>query len=99
MDRLIQALIGLSTISGSDAIESINAREMWEKLQKNYGEKLEEKHIFLDIVEKKPLSIGANREYAEIFFSNLLSNAIKYNHENGKITVTIDQKSITIQDT
>lgn len=99
MNNLIQALISLSNTENPDNSESINIKEVCEKLQKNYREKLEEKDISLQIIVKRPLQIQANREYAEIFLSNLLSNAIKYNRENGKITIIIDQKNITIQDT
>jgi signal transduction histidine kinase len=60
---------------------------------------MEAKNITLTITEKRPLNIRANKDYTEIFLSNLLSNAIKYNRENGDITVVIDQKSVTIQDT
>lgn len=99
MDNLIQALIGLSTTDNLSSSESVDIGEICEKIQKSYGEKLKEKDIALQIITKKPLHIQANGEYTEIFLGNLLSNAIKYNRENGRITITIDQKSITIQDT
>ncbi len=99
MNGLIQALISLSTMGESDNSESINMSEIFEKLEKNYREKLDEKHIALEIITKKLPTIKANREYTEILFSNLLGNAIKYNREAGSITVTIEAKKITIQDT
>lgn len=99
MNGLIQALISLSTADNLGNPEPIDIRETCETLQKSYQDKLDEKHISLKIVTKKPLSIQANREYTEMFLGNLLSNAIKYNRENGTITITIDQKSMTIQDT
>lgn len=99
MNELIQALIRLSTTQGPDSSESIDIEEVCRKLQRNYRGKLEEKGISLRITVKEPLHIQANREYTEIFLGNLLSNAIKYNREKGKITVTIEEKSMTIQDT
>lgn len=99
MNGLIQALISLSTMGDSDNQESINIREVFETLEKQYQEKLEAEHIVLRIVCKKPVYIKANREYVEILLSNLLSNAIKYNKEHGGITVTISDKSISITDT
>lgn len=99
MNGLIQALISLSTMGDSDSSESINIGEVFEKLEKNYREKLDEKHITLQIISKKLPTIKANREYTEILFSNILGNAIKYNNEKGSIIVTIDAKKITIQDT
>lgn len=99
MNGLIQALISLSTTDDLGASESIDIQETCETIRKNYQEKLDEKHISLEIISRKPLSVQANREYTEMLLGNLLSNAIKYNHENGTVTVTIDQKSVTIQDT
>lgn len=98
MDNLIQALISLSTTDDPNISGSIDIREICEKLRKNYSEKLKAKHISLEIIEKKPLFIQANREYAEIFLGNLLSNAIKYNREKGKIIITIEEKGVAIQD-
>ena len=99
MDRLIQALISLSTIDKNVQTETVDIGETITKLQANFREKLEEKHISLQVITKKPLSTVANREYTEILLSNLLSNAIKYNKDNGEIIITLDQKSIVIQDT
>lgn len=99
MDRLIQALISLSTIENTEKIETIDIGEIITKLKTNLREKLEEKHISLEVITKKPLSIRANREYIEILLSNLLSNAIKYNKDNGEIIITLDQKNMVIQDT
>ncbi len=79
MNNLIQALISLSTIGQSENFETIDIHEVFEKLEKNYQEKLDLKNISLQIISKKPLSIRKNREYVEILLSNLLSNAIKYN--------------------
>ena len=99
MNGLIQALISLSSMGEHGDSELINTKETCEKLAKNYGEKLEEKNISLEIIEKKPLTIKANREYTEILISNILSNAIKYNITGGKITITIHEKNIEIKDT
>lgn len=81
MNGLIQALIRLSTMGDGDQLETVNISDIFEKLEKNYHEKLEEKKITLQIVENKKPQIRANREYTEILFSNLLGNAIKYNRE------------------
>jgi signal transduction histidine kinase len=99
MDRLIQALIDLSTIDNFEQSETLDIGEIITKLQANFKEKLEEKHISLEVITKKSLSVRANREYTEILLSNFLSNAIKYNKDAGKIIITLDQKSVTIQDT
>lgn len=99
MDGLIQALIRLSTMGDTEIREPVNIPEIFEKLEKNYREKLDEKGIHLQVIQKKHPQIRANREYAEILFSNILGNAIKYNRDNGSIIVTIDQKKITIEDT
>ncbi|EKD30158.1 MAG: signal transduction histidine kinase [uncultured bacterium (gcode 4)] len=99
MNNLIQALISLSTTDNLGSSESVDIMEICKKLQKSYREKLEEKDISLQIVSKKILHVKANREYTEIFLSNLLSNAIKYNRKKGTITITLNQKSITIHDT
>lgn len=99
MNGLIQALIHLSITDTLGNSESVNIREVCEKLQKSYQERLQEKHISFKIIEKQPLTIQANKEYTEIFLSNLLSNAIKYNREKGKISITIEEKSMSIQDT
>lgn len=79
MDDLIQALISLSSLDNPESSESVDVSETFEKLQKHYQKKLEEKNISLQIITKKPLQIKAKREYVEILFGNLLSNAIKYN--------------------
>lgn len=99
MNGLIQALISLSTMGESDTSESVNMGEIFEKLEKTYKEKLDEKKITMQIIQKKLPVIKANKEYTEILFSNLLGNAIKYNREGGSITVTIEAKRISIQDT
>lgn len=100
MNNLIQALIHLSTVDeNQENSEVINIQEICEKLKKNYLTSLNEKHISLNIITKKPLFIQANREYTEIFLSNLLSNAIKYNQENGEINIILEEKSLTLQDT
>lgn len=79
MNNLIQALMNLSSLDNPEHSELIDIKETFEKLQRHYREKLEEKNLSLQIITKKPLHIETNREYAEILFSNLLSNAIKYN--------------------
>lgn len=99
MNGLIQALISLATLDNLNNSESINLKEICEQLEKNYEEQLEKKKVSLQIIEKKPCSIQANKEYTEILLSNLFSNAIKYNKIGGVITISIDEKSITIQDT
>lgn len=98
MNNLIQALINLATLDNLHNTESINLREVCEQLRKNYEEPLMKKKISLQIIEKKPCLIQANKEYAEILLGNLLANAIKYNKIEGEIIITIDEKSITLQD-
>ncbi len=99
MNGLIQALIRLSTLENVDSSENVDIKEVCEKLQKHSQEKLDLRHISLNIICKKPLQVQANREYTEILLGNLLSNAIKYNHDWGSIVITIDEKSIAIEDT
>ena len=99
MNNLIQALISLSNLDDLNNSESIDIKEVCEKLEKSYTEKLKEKQISLQIIAKKSLTVQANREYTEIFLSNLLSNAIKYNRKKGKIIITLEEKSMTLQDT
>ena len=58
MNGLIQALIRLSSLDEGHNVERINIQEILEKLQKNYHEKLQEKHISLAIITKKSPLFG-----------------------------------------
>lgn len=55
------------------------------------------KHIQLDYIEKADLHVKGNKHILDIILRNLLSNAVQHT-ENGSITVTVKNNSISIED-
>lgn len=63
-----------------------------------YGALAKEKNITMNIRKNAELSIESNSYYIDRIFDNIISNAIFYNDGNGEIIITIDHKSVSIQD-
>jgi len=55
--------------------------------------------IEFDTDMKKNINIKTSKEMFERIFDNLISNSCKYNKTNGKIHITLNNESITIEDT
>ena len=57
------------------------------------------KNISLKKTVTGTVSVSMNPDLAEILFSNLVRNAIRHNIENGRITVTALDNTVSIENT
>jgi len=98
MNDLIQVLISLSTINTTAEIDNINTNEIIKDSVRIFNNKIDEKHIKVDIKEMVLLELNCNKDYFKILFNNILNNAIKYNKPLWKINIIINKNSLEIKD-
>ncbi|MFA6520903.1 MAG: CHASE domain-containing protein [Candidatus Gracilibacteria bacterium] len=101
MVGLVGALLNVSRLElGTFVIEPkmVDIREFASSVIKELSHDISQKK--LKIVEEygnKIPKIYIDPKLMRIVFQNLLSNAVKYTHENGKVTLKIEQKTSYVQ--
>ncbi len=108
MRRIAQIVESLLFVARSESpdqnlkTESLNLRQMVEKLVEFYQGLADEKNVRLVADINENLYVIAERTLLERAISNLLSNAIKYSPENGRVIVgahqTADKLILTVTD-
>lgn len=98
MVSLNKSLLMLSRIENNQysSKNNISIANLIRSLLEDYEDLLEFKNIDVQFESKNDFFIDANPELIRILVSNLLSNAIKYNSSLGKISIVIDENSLTI---
>lgn len=100
--RLIEDIIKLSKLDeeafSDETSEEVNVAEIIKEITETLLPKAEEKGVSIE-VSTEPLYIKApSGEINELIY-NLMENAIKYNRDEGKVTVTLNSNTLTVEDT
>lgn len=101
LNRLNKNLLLLSKIdneSYSDK-QTVSLNELIEKHNDFFAEQARAKNITIETKLLEPLETKANPVLAEVLINNLFLNAIRHNITNGKIVVTLSNRSLTFSNT
>lgn len=95
---LNKALILLSKIDNHQFKESgsISFKTIIDKVTRQYADVIQSKKISLDVTIDADVTINMNAALADILISNLLQNAIRHNLESGKISIHLNQQTMSI---
>lgn len=96
--RLNKALLLLSRISNSQYQETqkINLNELINSIVHDLEEVYNYKNINLSVAHNHNCMVTMNENLAQILFTNLIKNSIVHNTENGNVSITIMQNSLSI---
>ena len=97
LNHIYQNLIFLNFYKQSATLQNIDLKTLLSQRIEYFTPLLNQKSIKLTS-DLKDCTIQANTDEISILLDNLLSNAIKYNKKNGAITITLDDKTLSIQD-
>jgi len=101
LNRLNKNLLLLSKIdneSYSDK-QTVSLNELIEKHTDFFAEQAKAKNITIETNLSEQLETKANPVLAEVLINNLFLNAIRHNITNGKIVVTLSNRSLTFSNT
>lgn len=99
--KLIDNIIYLSKVEEDNRKsqkQEISLKNAVEEVIERLQEKIEEKQIEVTINSDNSTAIGNLSEIEEMLY-NICENAIKYNKDKGSITIELQNKKITIEDT
>lgn len=101
MHRLNKSLLLLTRIDNSQFTgkESVEAVQVIMKLVKQYQPAASQKNIRIETSVDETLRLTTNATLFEILISNLLSNAIRHNVFNGRVNISLKDKTLTVQNT
>ncbi len=96
--RLNKALLLLSRINNSQYQETqkINLNELIDSIVHDLEEVYNYKNINLSVAHNHTCMVTMNENLAQILFTNLIKNAILHNMENGNVSITVMQNSLSI---
>jgi two-component system sensor histidine kinase ArlS len=101
LNRLNKNLLLLSKIdneSYSDK-QTVSLNELMEKHNGFFTEQAKAKNITIETNLLEPLETKSNPVLAEVLINNLFLNAIRHNITNGKIVITLSNRSLTFSNT
>ncbi len=101
LNRLNKNLLLLSKIdneSYSDK-QTVSLNELIEKHSDFFTEQAKAKNTTIETKLLEPLETKSNPVLAEVLINNLFLNAIRHNTTNGKIVVTLSNRSLTFSNT
>lgn len=98
LTSLNKALILLSKIDNHQFKEnsSISLKNVIDRAICQYADVIHAKKISLDVTIDADTTINMNPALADILISNLLQNAIRHNLEGGKISIHLNQHTLSI---
>ena len=99
--NLINDIIKLSHLEEEGFVlekENINLYELAKEVCAAFAERPNGANIKIDVRGEDTVVYGNRTQLTELI-SNLVENAYKYNRENGRITVTAENSSLTVEDT
>jgi two-component system sensor histidine kinase ArlS len=101
LNRLNKNLLLLSKIDNESYsnTQSISLNELIEKHSDFFAEQAKAKNIAIELNLAEPLEVKSNPVLAEVLINNLFLNAIRHNVTNGKITVKLSNRLLTISNT
>ncbi len=101
MQNIIEDMLALSTIENKldlKTIVELDAKSSLEDILKSLELIIKNKNIEV-ITNLKNVKLNISQQDYDRLARNILSNAVKYNKENGKLFVTLNNDSLSIEDT
>lgn len=92
-DKIINDLLALVKLDKSAAelnISVININELAEIILKRLRPIARKNNVELTLISKREVIAEVDEVKMSLILTNLIENAIKYNHEQGKVEVTVD---------
>lgn len=99
MNTLLDSLVNLSVIQYDENKEPVAVIQEVESIVSQYTQIAKNKWISINIQKESDYILHVHRGYFDMLVGNLVSNAIKYNKKWGKVTITIADWILKIQDT
>ena len=101
LTRLNKNLLLLSKIDNLqyNLVDKISIKKLIENKSDFFTEQAKQKNIKIDYSLKNDILINSNIGLTEIMINNLLLNAIRHNVTNGKINISIMDKTLVISNT
>lgn len=100
LSRLCHSLLLLTRIENNQysETEQIAVHELVRERCNEFEEWLDARHLKISM-KLRSLTVTMNRELADILISNLLRNAINHNYNNGSISITTGDHTISVCNT
>ncbi len=101
LTQLNRTLLLLAKIENNQfpETEDVDVSLMIDDIVETFRSLYDKEFPIVNINKDQPLIIKANRSLAEILLSNIIKNAIIHNTEKGKINVSIQNKSLVVENT
>ena len=98
--QLINDVIRLSQLdeSGEFPRQSVDLHQIASQVLQSLLPAADQRKITVELLGGKTVITGARQLAYELIY-NLCDNAIRYNKDGGRVTVTVGQNSVTVQDT
>jgi len=100
LTRLNKSLLLLTKIENRQfsETESVQLDQLIEEKIIQFSDLISARNITIE-KEIRPTELKMNHQLAEIVINNLLTNSINHNHENGSITISLEQDELMISNT
>lgn len=101
MSHLVGQLLTLSRLDelGAPALlEPLDLAELTRSCSAELAPLALAKHITLELNAESPVTVYASEELLRILLRNLLDNAIRYTPQDGCVTISIKERTLTITD-
>lgn len=103
LSKLNQSLLLLAKIENRQFldIQEINLKNMIENKLEQFSDMLSFKNIHLTpaLSEGEGITVKMNSQLADILLSNIIGNAIRHNVNEGKISIKLNNDSLTVSNT
>ena len=101
MSKLNQGLLLISKIENNqfNQTELINLKTVVDNTLEHFEEMIQHRELVVTRNYNYHVTLNINRVLAEILMTNLVSNAIKHNFSKGRIKITLDADTFSIENT
>lgn len=101
LTRLNKSLLLLSRIENRQFpdTQAVDIGELAQSLAADFADLAEFKNVTLTVDVNEPCTVQMNRSLAEILLTNLLKNALFHNRPDGFVRVTVNARSLLIENT
>ncbi|CAG5012727.1 Adaptive-response sensory-kinase SasA [Dyadobacter sp. CECT 9275] len=99
--QLNKSLVLLTKIENNQYpdTEDLEIAQLARRLVRQIGFQAEEKGVQIEEDFRNEIHVTANKALIETMMINLISNAIRYNHDNGKINISVTEKVLAVSNT
>ncbi|MFT5822903.1 MAG: signal transduction histidine kinase [Crocinitomix sp.] len=101
LSKVNQALILLSKISNNQFVdkEDVSLKQIINESLENFESQIRKKNISIRVDLTENEILNSNLNLLQILIGNLVKNAVFHNVDNGKITITLNNKTLIISNT